>query len=62
MTPKSQAKKPPISTIPIFSYFLTPKKYHVNKYTIQVLIVLWEYLVMHIIMLYTLNYQSFCML
>ena len=35
MTPKSQAKnKTPIPTIPIFNYFLTLKKYHVNKYTI----------------------------
>ena len=24
----------PISAIPIFSYFLTLKKYHANKYTI----------------------------
>ena len=24
----------PISAIPIFSYFLTLKKYHVNKYTV----------------------------
>ena len=31
--PKSQAKKPPISAIPIFNYFLTLKKYHANKYT-----------------------------
>ena len=33
MTPKSQAKnKTPISIIPIFSYFLTLKKHHANKY------------------------------
>ena len=33
MTPKSQAKnKQPISTIPIFNYFLTLKKYRANKY------------------------------
>ena len=35
ITPKPQAKnKNPISIIPIFSYFLTLKKYHANKYTI----------------------------
>ena len=51
MTPKSQAKKlNPISTIPIFSYFLTLKKYHANKYTI----------LSYTIMLHTLNYQPFC--
>ena len=51
MTPKSQAKKlNPISTIPIFSYFLTLKKYHANKYTI----------LNYTIMLHTLNYQPFC--
>ena len=47
MTPKYQAKsKNPISTIPIFSYFLTLKKFHAKKYTI----------LSYIIMLYALNY------